>query len=422
MKNRGFQECLRSGRDYSAHAARQIHNSSFIIQNSLRGFTLIEMLIVVVVLVTLMSITFRLMNIGDTSEKRVTTVMRLQKLENCLSGYYAAFGSYPPVQLYGSQDFNYEVGGHGIQTDQRRDLDSLWGNELQAWEQVKAACRAQPVAARYPFPDGYSDVVRDVSEEIKERIEAGDEDYKDLSSERLSVLQQGFDNISDSNAGRFGGREKSEADWREIQIFQFGLMSYLLPRYLFMMNGPSTFFEGTGAKQWNDHNSVPSDPFKGGKTWEWKDIKKYAEDGQTGDNSYNYLQVANIPTQTACARWMPNLEHLCKCNHKYRFFGIYIRDRGALYASPNIEIFSPTKGAKSGTSGQYVLDTVTVEDGWFREFYYYSPPPYQTYVLWSAGPNGRTFPPWVSRGEINNSEAKKTIAKWVSDDIIHMAN
>lgn len=416
MKNRRFQECLRPVGDYSVRTAEPIHNSSFMIHNSLRGFTLIEMLIVVVVLVTLMSITFRLMNIGDASDKRVTTVMRLQKLENCLSGYYAAFGSYPPVQLQGSQDFNYEVGGHGIQTDQRREIN--WGNQSEAWNQIKAACKAQPVAARYPFADGYSDMVRNISEEVQQRISDGDEDYKDLSEERLSVLQQGFDNISD-NAGRFGGRDKTESDWREIQIFQFGLMSYLLPRYLFMMNGPDHFFQGVGVAQWNGNNTLPSDPFKGDQYATWKEVK---QDAERNSNEIGYMQVANIPTQTACARWMPNLEHLCKCNHNYRFFGIYIRNRGALYASPNMEIFSPTKGAKTGTSNQYVLDTITVEDGWFREFYYYSPPPYQTYVLWSAGPNGKTFPPWVSRNDIDNSLAKEVIAAWVADDIIHMAN
>lgn len=386
-----------------------------------RAFTLIEMLIVVVVLVTLMSITFRLMNVGDASDRRVTTVMRLQKLENCLSGYYAAFGSYPPVPLHGSQDFNYEVGGHGIQTDNRSEID--WNNEGAAWQQVQAACRAQPIAARYPFPDGYSSMVSDISEEIKQRIEANDEEYAYLNdsayADRKAVLMQGFDNISD-NPGRFGGRENTDSDWREIQIFQFGLMSFLLPRYLFMMNGPSQFFSSKeGVAQWGSNNTLPCNPFKGGKYDNWKMVK---DDAERDSDEIGYMQVANIPTQTACARWMPNLENLCKCNHNYRFFGIYIKNRGALQASPNIEIFSPSKNAKSGSSGQYVLDAITVEDGWYREFYYYSPPPYQTYTLWSAGPNGKTFPPWVSRNDINNDTAKQRISAWTADDIIHMAN
>ena len=386
-----------------------------------RAFTLIEMLIVVVVLVTLMSITFRLMNVGDSSDRRVTTVMRLQKLENCLSGYYAAFGSYPPVPLQGSQDFNYEVGGHGIQTDNRSELD--WNNAGTAWQQVEAACRAQPVAARYPFPDGYSAVIHDVSEEIKERIQANDEEYSYLNdsayADRKAVLMQGFDNISD-NPGRFGGREDTETDWREIQIFQFGLMSFLLPRYLFMLNGPDQFFNGTDAvAQWGGNNSLPCNPFKGGRYSNWKRVK---DDAELDTDEAGYMQVANIPSQTACARWMPNLERLCICNHNYRFFGVYIQYGGGLTASPGIQIYSPNKNATSGSSGQYVLDSITVQDGWGREFFYYSPTPYQTYTLWSAGPNGKTFPPWVSRNDINNSTAQEIISGWTADDIIHMAN
>ena len=57
-----------------------------------KAFRLVEMLVVVVVLVTLMSIVFKLGNVGDSSEKRTTTISRLQKLENCLSGHYAAAG------------------------------------------------------------------------------------------------------------------------------------------------------------------------------------------------------------------------------------------------------------------------------------------------------------------------------------------
>ena len=67
-----------------------------------KAFTLVEMLIVVVVLVTLMTITFRLGAINTTSSYRNTTISRLQRLENCLSGYYAAFGCYPNVKLHGS--------------------------------------------------------------------------------------------------------------------------------------------------------------------------------------------------------------------------------------------------------------------------------------------------------------------------------
>jgi len=62
-----------------------------------------------------------------------------------------------------------------------------------------------------------------------------------------------------------------------------------------------------------------------------------------------------------------------------------------------------------------------MRDGWWRDIYYYSPEPYQTYTVWSAGPNGRTFPPWISRDSLG-SEANRCVAAWTVDDIIHMSN
>ena len=80
-----------------------------------RGFTLIELLIVVVVIATMMGILFRLAGVGGDSQARNNTITRIQKLEYALSGYYAAFGSYPPVPLHGSRDIFQDVNSHGVQ-------------------------------------------------------------------------------------------------------------------------------------------------------------------------------------------------------------------------------------------------------------------------------------------------------------------
>ena len=61
-----------------------------------KAFTIIEMLVVVVVIATLMTIVFRLSSIGEDSEYHNRTIVRMQKLENCLSGYYA-FGILEPA-------------------------------------------------------------------------------------------------------------------------------------------------------------------------------------------------------------------------------------------------------------------------------------------------------------------------------------
>ena len=83
-----------------------------------RGFTLIELLIVTVVIVTLMAIVFRLAGTGGESTRRAKTLARIQKLSNALSGYYAAFGSYPPVPLQGrSRDIYTQVDAYGASGD-----------------------------------------------------------------------------------------------------------------------------------------------------------------------------------------------------------------------------------------------------------------------------------------------------------------
>ena len=387
-----------------------------------KGFTLIEMLIVVVVISVLMTMTFRLSSIGDDSNRRNTTVARLNRIENCLSGYNAAFGSYPPVALHGTRSIYAKVNDHGIQSDDQEDKNIFgWKNigdeeEQRAWAQVKAACKSQPVDCRFPFPaeSEYNMVVKTISEALQK--EANSSGSK-MSQARKNVLGSPFDNGVTDNMGRHDG---SKSDWRDVQLFKFGLMSFLLPRYLVMMNSDENFFRG-GYNQWERNNSMPCDPMTGILFSGWQVVREKSRSTQGSD----IAKVANIPSQAATARWMPNLEGIVCCNHDFRLFGISIRgDEGAseLRADNfNIEVFSPGGYDAGGTANQYVLDSVTVLDGWWHEFYYYSPPPHQTYTLWSGGPNDRTFPPWVSRKTLNGEQNKK-VGLWVEDDVVRMSN
>ncbi len=387
-----------------------------------RAFTLLELLIVIAVLVILMGLVFKLSSVGGDSSRKSTTIIRLQRLENCLSGYYAAFGNYPPVKLHGSRDIYQRVGGHGIQTGQINK--GIWNDEDIAWEQVKAACLSQPVACRYPYPEGLSEKVDIVSEEIKRRAESGDEEYAAYqTSSVLARLSAGFDDGVTRNVGRHAAG-KNKTDWRNIQLFKFGLMSFLLPRYMVMMNGDEVFFRDYA--QWNGNNEMPSNPMTGQSfslNGGWAKVRDLA----TSANQSDLAKVANIPSQAVCARWMPNLQEICAANHDYTLFGIKINDPysyGDLDPDNiNIEIFSPGDANSGSTANQYVLDGITVRDGWSNEFYYYSPAPYQRYTLWSAGPNGRTFPPWINRDSKDlNSKANECIGKWIEDDIIRLSN
>ena len=138
-----------------------------------KAFTLIELMITIAVLVILMGLVFRLNSAGTESQKRTVTIIRMQKLENCLSGYYAAFGSYPPVKLHGTRDIYARVGDHGVQDADGEENTSLWSmDEDDAWRQVRAACKAQPVDCRFPFPEGEHDKIVNLSEEFKRRIQS----------------------------------------------------------------------------------------------------------------------------------------------------------------------------------------------------------------------------------------------------------
>ena len=379
------------------------------------------MLIVVVVLTTLMTIVFKLSNIGGDSWRRSETISRMQKLENCLSGYYAAFGSYPPVALHGSRSINTKINDVGVQSDETGDPD--WGNESKAWNQIQAACKAQPMACNFPFSSEavYQDAITALSDTLKEIIEEETEGYEDLlkNEDAVEKFKAGFDGLP-GGSGRLSSY-KDETDWRKLQLFRFGVMSFLLPRYLFMVNGDRDFYDG-GFSQWEDSNTMPSNPFTGYKFSNWNEIKNLNETGNKND----LAKLANIPSQAVCARWMPNLAGICSTVHSLELFGVEITDNTVSKTSlkpsswSSLPIYTP--GGSQGHQNQYMLDSITVLDGWENDFYYYSPAPYQRYTLWSAGPNKKTFPPWVSRGDLSNTQAIKMAANWVKDDIISLSN
>lgn len=393
-----------------------------------RGFTLIEMLIVVAVMVTLMSMVFRLTSIGGDTTARNVTVSRLQRLENCLSGYYAAFGTYPPVKLHGTRDINYKVSSHGIQTSDEQEVN--WNNPTEAWKQVEAACKAQPVDVEFPFAndEASADYVADISKSLQDKASSGLEEYKNYKREKFL---QPFNHAPDP---KIFGNFKDKVAWSDVQMFKFGLLSYLLPRYLVMMDRFSNSSDKEQNEQyfryaqWEANNALPADPLEGNIFDSWVDV---GEKAHNKNSAADLASIANIPSQAACARWMPNLEGVCSANKSWKLFGINITITGGNSplndSDPNLPVYTPIAADddNGSTTDQYVLDSITVQDGWGSTLYYYSPAPHQSYVLWSAGPNGRTFPPWIpldSDAIKNNDTAKSVISAWIEDDIINMSN
>ena len=403
-----------------------------------RAFTLIEMMIVIAVLVTLMAMTFRIGNIGADAEARTMTISRMQRLENCLSGFHAAFGCYPPVKLHGNRSFN----------NQEETIN--WSNEDEAWRWVQEVCRSQPVGCRFPFPAGQAnaitEAIHDLSDLIREAANTEEYAYLFNSQDKRSWANAGFMSPCESAVeGRLSSK-KGEVLWSELKLFQYGVMSFLLPRYLVMMGGDRRYYEGDGGgggyAQWSKNNQEPSDPFTGAKV-SWSQVYQWVQNYVNSDEQLteNLVKLRMMPSQAVCARWMPNLDGICKCNRDVTLFGVHVKsshwiDQGIFDGMGVDRLVNALRdtcfsSADNGSyQDQYLLDEVTVQDGWGNEFYYYSRSPYQSYTLWSSGPDGKTFPPWISRDSLQSNarsdssgtgEADRA-AKWTKDDIIHLSN
>lgn len=382
-----------------------------------KAFTLIEMLIVVAVLVTLMTITFRLTSSAKENQKRNDTIMKLQRLENCLSGYYAAFGSYPQVALHGSRDIYASVDKTGMQDGGSNEGIFGWSNigdddEIDAWSQVRAACQAQPFGCEFPFNDGDKEMVDELAREIQALVSSGGPGSEQFSdSPNADIFRAGF---FGADVDFFSGEQQNWDRWEKVQIFKFGLMSYLLPRYLVMMNADRNFYDKFA--QWTGNNDMPCNPFDGETYDDWSDVSRDANSDMQADRA----RVANIPSQAVCARWIPNLEGCCYGMRLPTLYGVSLGSEAGINSDTAgyFNFYHPDKG--DSLRNVYVLNMVTMTDGWYNEFFYYSPPPYQTYALWSGGPNGRTFPPWVARDKLS-AQANECVRKWTEDDIIRMS-
>ena len=204
-----------------------------------KGFTLIELLVVTVVIVALMGVIFRLTGIAGGTSARETTVFRMQCVENCLSGYYAAFGSYPPVPLQNASRSIYrrtDEDSSWIQSDKKTDTDDS-DEKFMEYSQVEAACRAQPVAARYPPPatingmsskDAYDAYQQAVQNALSQGVFEDESDEKSVQN----WVGRTLDDISSSPG--FLSPHKDKTSFNQLQLFRFGLMSFLLPRYRFI--------------------------------------------------------------------------------------------------------------------------------------------------------------------------------------------
>ena len=340
-----------------------------------KGFTLVELMVVISVIAILSGVTFRLMSAAALQRQRADTIAKLERLQNALSGFYAVHGSYPPVEFYRETDLN--------STGMNASGENL--SSKTAAQRANYVAGAQVFGFAYPFPKGMSSYIQDTIR--------GNESWTALG-------------VLDPHAA-LGALNLSASKWEDNRTFCFGLMSYLLPRveligYMGM--------DGGNANVGIDNQFFNSELWRRGNS------------GTSGSSVTTTMGQGNLEKllskqraleNETCAKWLPNLGGIVS---------IASGLDGAIVLGERIDDgwWGEWLLVKSGNV-YTVLSNATVKDGWGREFYYYSAPPHQSYRLWSAGPNGNTFPAWLPPSEYDNSGLGvngDVIRRWVVDDVI----
>lgn len=214
------------------------------------GFTMLEMLVVVIIIGILAGMILFIIKAAGSANQRAVTHEHIQKLRAACQEFYAEYGQYPPVNVGGAQPLAYEY-----------------------------AC------------------------------------YPGMNQNAYNLL--------------IGGQNSNNV------VFQFGLMSYLVPRYA---GRASTLTNAPPA---------PSFPLCQ-NNWQWP-----SQNSTVGDMARDL---------NAMRRWSPFLEGIC--------------------STP-----SRPRPIPPGTIA-YTNSCLTVYDGWGHELHYSSPPPYQKFDIWSDGPDG----------------------------------
>jgi prepilin-type N-terminal cleavage/methylation domain-containing protein len=322
-----------------------------------QGFTLIELMIVIAIIAILMATTFKLIAIAQKAKATAVTTARLERLQNALSGYYAAYGMYPAVPLYGNPD----PGG----TDQVNEED---GSSVSSGTQAsaQASARAQPVAFEYPTPVKMDDKIPLIF--LPDNVISVNTAIGSLSSD----LEEG-------------------TDWGKYKAFKFGLMSFLLPRVQTVgLPGKGPLEDVFKKAQWMVNN--PSSKVTGAGAGATLELNTLLDKQLTAENE-------------AAIRWLPCFDGVLN-SFAGSLSGVNVNGGSGLMLKKR----QMTAGPK------VALAYSTITDGWGREFFYHSAPPYQSFRIWSAGPDGLTFPPWIPSTDATYKSLKAHT--WLKDDIV----
>ena len=363
--------------------------------NRKQAFTLIELMVVVSVITILMLATFKLLQAAATAKKVAETRARMERIQNALSGYFAAYGQYPPVPAYCSLDprkntvFPDMVGyedKNGIKTlTPGRTVGN--GSDDGDWEsRAQLTARYyQPIAFQYPTPQSWDKNIPLTFADWNPAVQA------------VNQVRNQVDAGSD--------------DWTSTKVFKFGLLAFLLPRSE-IAGVPSSPTAGQS-------DGAPHPDLFVKKQWISQSFDPTRKPGELMDPTFfNLMRRQRAAENIACAKWLPHLQKTL--SGVGTVLGIDLHCPGESYADAGLQVRSMKL-----TTGNYVpvaMLVVTATDAWHHDFYYYSAPPYTSYRIWSAGPNGQTYPPWIASNEgdyiYNGGTRRSKIVEWTKDDIV----
>lgn len=320
-----------------------------------------ELMVVIAVIGILAAIVFRLMSATGEKNKMAKTIARLERVQNALSAYYAEFGSYPPVDYFECPDPKKEWTG-----------DDLSGANSVAFSKDTAtrAAHSQSIGFEYPLDKGWDNEI----------------DLIFNGQIRSAGVVLGNTDLRSSD---------DDGKWKKSQLFKFGLLSYLLPKAHIAWG--------------EDENTERYEGLFESRLW-----TKIDPDKSGGVEKLLSMQMA-AERQTV-ARWLPNFEKMVCYAPEEAIMGVELRCEDA-WVNPtgvNNDIQNFLRPRNRGST-QFIVGFMTITDGWNNELFYYSPPPYQSYRIWSSGPDGYTFPPWIPM----DSDAEfRQAGAWTADDIV----
>ena len=119
------------------------------------------------------------------------------------------------------------------------------------------------------------------------------------------------------------------------------------------------------------------------------------------------LEKQRVIENEACVRWLPCFEGILR---SFASSVLGVKINGDINGGHRLAARQMIDGPK------VALAFITITDGWGRELFYHSAPPYQSFRVWSAGPDGLTYPPWVPSTDATYKSLKAQT--WTKDDII----